>query len=231
MATGALAPAFWFTALDDDGAIAPGALLNFFLSGTSTPATVYHDANLGTPWTQPAVADTAGRIVVYLDPAVGNLKLIATDSLGVPLGPTVDPVTPTNAGVASGVGTAAFVFGSNSSAAIADLAYPAGATFDKLVPGTAVWLVDPATLSGTYKLEITAMQVVSGTLSVALVNLDGGSPDTPLAIATATSLTGEVSRSGAITFPSGGSSIHFGLKAKVSANEGFLIGAEIIRTA
>lgn len=229
MATGTLAPAFWFTALDDNGDIEPFALLNFYLSGTSTPATVYHDANLSTPWTQPAVADASGRIVVYLSPSTGNLKLIATDSLGVQFGPTVDPVTPTNAG-ASGLGEV-FVFGSNSSAAITDTSYPAGATFDKLIPGTAVWLVDPATLSGTYKLEVTAVQETAGTLTIALVNLDGGAPDTPIATCAVTSLTGEVVDSGAIVFPAGGAPVHFGLKAKVSANEGFLINARIIRTA
>lgn len=230
MATGTLAPAFWFTAIDDDGLIMPGALLSFFLSGTSTPAVVYHDADLLVPWTQPAVCDAAGRIVVYLDPAIGNLKMTMTDSLGVPTGPTVDPIGPTNAG-ASGISSDVFVFGSNSADEVTNTTYAAGATFNFLHPGTGVWTVDPATLSGTYVLEAMGVQLVGGTLTVALMNLDGGSPDTPIATCAITSLTGQVVRSAAITFPAGGTPIHFGIKCIVSANSGFLITARITKTA
>lgn len=229
MALGTLAPAFWFTALDDNGVIMPGALLSFFLSGTSTPATVYHDADLSAPWTQPAECDMFGRIVVYLDPAVGNLKLTMTDADGNPVGPTVDPVTPTNAG-ASGLGTV-FDFGSNSAAVVTQTSYNSGATFDQLQPGSSVWNVDPATLSGTYVLEAQGVQDTAGTLTVALVNLSDGSPDTPIATVAITSTTGERGQSAAIVFPAGGAAKNFGIKPKVSANSGFVIGARIVRTA
>ncbi len=229
MASGALAPSFWFTALNNDGAILPGALLNFYLSGGSTPALVYHDGDLLTAWTQPAVADANGRIVVYLNPATGNLRLIMTDSLGVPVGPTVDPVTPTNAGSA-GLGEV-FVFGSNSSANITATSYPSGAGYDKLHPGTSVWIVDPASLSGTYVLEAVGVQTTSGTFTAALVNLTDGAPDTPLVESAITSLTGQTVQSAAIVFPAGGSNKSFGVKTKVSANDGYLIGARIVRTA
>jgi hypothetical protein len=232
MAVGTLAPAFWFTAIDDDGLIMPGALLSFFLSGTSTPAVVYHDGDLLVPWTQPAVCDAAGRIVAYLDPATGDLKMTMTDALGVPVGPTVDPVTGTGgAGGPGGVGAEIFSFGSNSSAVITATAYASGATYDTLHPGTGVWLVDPATLTGTYALEVMGVMSAAGTLSVSLMSLDGGAPDVPIATATLTSLTGAVAQSGAITFPAGGVAIHFGLKTIVSANDGFLISARIVRTA
>jgi hypothetical protein len=228
MATGALAPQFFWTAFDNNGAIMPGALLNFYLSGTSTPALVYHDANLGSAWTQPVVCDSFGRAVIYLNPATGNLKLIMTNSLGVPVGPTVDPVGPVNAGIST-LGEV-FVFGSASSSPITQTTYNSGATFDKLQPGSSVWSVDPATLTGTYVLEATGVQDTAGTLSVALVNLSDGAPDTPIATATITSLTGAVAQSGSITFPSGGTAKLFGIKTKVSANTGFLIGARIMRT-
>ena len=229
MAVGTLAPMFWWTAIDDVGAIIPGAIMNFYLSGTSTPATVYHDADLASAWTQPPECDAFGRFLAYLDPSVGNLKLIMTDPDGVPVGPTVDPVTPTNAG-ASGLGEV-FVFGSQSSSPVTVTSYPSGASFATLHPGTSVWAVDPATLTGTYKIEATGVQDTAGTLSVAIVNLTDGAPDTPLATATITSLTGEVATSGAITFPAGGAVKQFGIKTKVSANTGFLIGVRVVRTA
>ena len=229
MATGALAPMFWWTALDDDGAVMPGALMNFYLSGTSTPATVYHDADLADPWTDPVEADANGRFVAYLDPAVGNLKLIMTDADGVPVGPTVDPVGPTNAGIST-LGTV-FTFGSNSVSPITQTTYNSGATFDTLQPGAQVWEVDPATLSGTFVLEATGVQDTAGTLSISLVNLSDGAPDTPIATVTITSTTGAVDQSSAITFPAGGTVKQFGIKAKVSANTGFVIGAIIKRTA
>lgn len=228
MATGTLAPAFWFTAIDDDGLIMPGALLSFFLSGTSTPATVYHDADLSTPWTQPAECDANGRIVVYLDPAVGNLKMTMTDADGVSVGPTVDPVTPTNAGT-SGLGTI-FDFGSASSSPITQTSYTSGATFDKIQPGSSVWNVDPATLTGTYVLEAQGVQDTSGTLTIALMNLSDGAPDTPIATVAVTSTTGARGQSSAIVFPAGGAAKNFGIKAKVSANTGFVVGARIVRT-
>ena len=229
MATGSLAPAFWWTALTDAGVPIDGAKLYFYLSGTTTPAPVYHDANLNTAWAFPAVTDSAGRIVVYLDPSVGNLKMIQTDENDVPVGLTVDPITPTNSG-AAGLGEV-FVFGSNSSASVTVTSYPSGAGYDKLHPGTSVWIVDPATLSGTYVLEDVAVQTTSGTFTAALVNLDSGAPDTPLVTCATTSLTGETVQSSAITFPPGGSEISFGIKTKVSANDGYLIGARIVRTA
>ena len=230
MATGTLAPAFWFTALDDNGAVLSGALLYFYLSGTSTPAPVYQNATLTTAWAFPAVCDSSGRIVVYLDPAVGDLKLIAKTAAGVQFGNTIDPVTPTNAGV-SGLGII-FDFGSNSNAPVTQTTYTSGAGYDKIQPGSAVWIIDPATLTGTYKLETQGVQdTAGGTLTNALMNLSGGAPDTPIATCAITSSTGEVVTSSAITFPAGGANVTFGIKPKVSANTGFVVAARIVRTA
>lgn len=225
---GALAPSFWFTALSDAGVPLNGGKLYFYLSGTATPADVYHDAALSTAWTFPAVTDSAGRIVVYLDPAIGNLKLIMTDADDVPVGDTVDPVVPTNFGVGLGE---VFVFGSNSTAAITATSYPSGATFDFLQPGSVPWRTNPALLTGMHILEVVGVQRTAGTLSVALVNLTDGAPDTPIATATITSLTGEVAQSSVITFPASSSLRNFGIKSKVSANSGFVIGARIVKTA
>lgn len=229
MATGALLPLPWWNPLDDTGLIMPGAKLYFYLSGTSTPATVYHDADLNSAWTDPAVADAYGRIIIYLDPAVGNLKLIVTDADDVAIGSTIDPVTPVNAGL-SGLGTI-FDFGSLSTSPITQTTYNSGATFDTLQPGASVWVVDPATLTGTYVLEAQGVQDTAGTLTIALVNLSDGAPDTPIATVAITSLTGSVGQSADIVLPAGGTEKNFGIKCKVSANTGFVVGARIVRTA
>jgi hypothetical protein len=224
---GALAPAFWFQFLDDAGIPVSGTKLYFYLSGTLTPAPVYKNSDLSTAWAFPAVADSAGRIVVYLDPSVGNLKLIVTDSLDVPFGPTVDPIAPTNANM-DALGDI-FVFCANSASLVTATTYPSGATFDKLQPGSSVWSVDSASLSGTYVLEVVGVQNVAGTLTVALVNLSDA-PDVPIATATITSLTGERAVSGVITFPAGGTAKLYGIKSKTSANSSFVIGARCSRT-
>ena len=54
MATGTLAPCFYFTALDTNGVPLVAAQFYFYLSGTLTPATVYQDADLNTAWAFPA---------------------------------------------------------------------------------------------------------------------------------------------------------------------------------
>jgi hypothetical protein len=232
VAVGSLFVTPWFEALDDDGLIMPGAQLFFFLSGTSTPATTWADGDLLVPQTHPVIADSFGRAVVFLSPAVGDLKFILENNLSVQVGPTTDPVTPSGAGGGpGGVGAELFVFGSQSATNITATVYATGALYSALHPGTGVWLVDPATLTGTYALEVMGVMTAAGTLSVSLVNLDGGAPDVPIATATLTSLTGAVAQSGTITFPAGGAAIHFGIKTIVSASDGFLIAARIIRTA
>lgn len=68
MSAGTIMPAPWFTGLDDDGNPISGGFLYVYMAGTSDEATVYHDADLGTPWTQPIELDGAGRAVVFLEP-------------------------------------------------------------------------------------------------------------------------------------------------------------------
>lgn len=55
--------------LDANGNIMPGCYMQFYASGTTTPADVYSDADLTTPLSNPVVSDSAGRFpVIYLDP-------------------------------------------------------------------------------------------------------------------------------------------------------------------
>lgn len=224
----ALAPYETRIYLDDNGDPLNGGFVYTYVTGSSTPATTYSDSS-GTQNTNPIELDSSGRCQIYLNPAVAY-KFSVTDADGNPVGYTVDPVNAVNAGT-SGLGEI-FVFGSNSSSPITQTSYASGATFDKLQPGSAVYAVDTANLpAGTYKLQVTGVQTTSGTLTVAIVNLSAGAPDTPLATCAVTSTTGEVVTSAAITFPAGGSTSQFGIKPKVSANSGYLIGAALVRTA
>lgn len=57
--------------LDANGAIMPGCYLQFYESQTTTPATVYADAGLTTPLTNPVVSNAAGVFpAIYGDSAV-----------------------------------------------------------------------------------------------------------------------------------------------------------------
>lgn len=72
--------------VDDAGAIAVGAKIYVYQAGGSTPAVVYHDADLSTPWVQPIVTNAAGNstdpIFVATSP---SLKVNVTDANDVQL--------------------------------------------------------------------------------------------------------------------------------------------------
>lgn len=69
----------------------PGALLFFYLSGTSTPTNTYSDQGLTVPNTNPVVANQAGQFPsIFLDPAI-TYKVVLTDRLDVQVW-TADPV-------------------------------------------------------------------------------------------------------------------------------------------
>lgn len=231
MASGTLAPAFWYQALDDTGVAVPGALVNFFASGTSTRLTAYADAALTVPLSNPQACDSAGRLVIYFSATA--YKIIVTTPGGVPIGPTVDPVTATGSSGTGLVGAQlgdVFVFGGDPTSPVTAVAYPSGPSYDKLHAGTAVFIFDSGTLApGTYIIEATGVMNAAGTLSVALMNLSDGAPDTPLASATITSTTGEVVASGPITFAPAGAGKGYGIKTKVSANSGEVWGIRLFR--
>jgi len=213
---------------DDNGNPLAGGFVYTYLSGTSTPATTYSDST-GTPNSNPIELDSSGRTqAIYLDAL--SYKFVLKDADGVAVGFPIDPVTSVAVGAGAGVGSI-FTFGGNPAAAVTTTGYPSGATFDTLHPGTAVYVVDSADLVGTYALQANGLMFTGGTLTVAIVNLIDGAPDTPLATCSITSLTGEVATSGAITFASGGVEKQYGIKVKVSANTGFAWGISLIRTS
>jgi len=223
-----LAPYVFWQSLDGTGVALALGTVSVYLAGTSTPATTY-TTSTGTANAWPVQLDSEGRAVVYLDPAI-SYKFVIKNAAGVVIpGGTQDVIAAVGAGSA-GLG-AIFEFGGLGSSPITVTTYPSGATFDFLHPGTAVYATDSATLTGTYVLQVTGVMVTSGTLTVALVNLSDGSPDTPIATATITSLTGAVATSTAITFGAAGTVKNYGIKTKVSANSGYAWGAKLVRTA
>src|SRR5271155_5687384 len=58
-------------AVDANGAPLPGALLQFYVTGTTTPTNVYSSAALVTALSNPVAADAGGLFVpIYLAPTV-----------------------------------------------------------------------------------------------------------------------------------------------------------------
>ena len=79
------------------GIVAPGAVLSFYLSGTSTPSTAYLDAALGTATGATLTADSSGRFEPFWLGAWAY-RMTLRDSLGaVVWGPT-DDITNTSIG-------------------------------------------------------------------------------------------------------------------------------------
>lgn len=224
---GTLSPSPVFQGWTDAGLPLDGGLLNVYASGTAMRATTYSDAALTTPNSNPVVLNSAGRATVYLSSA--SFKFVLTDSLGAVVW-TADPVQSVAAGATSGLGEI-FVFGGDPNTPVTVTAYPSGATFDKLHGGTAVYVIDSGNLAGgTYILEAMGV-VAAGTLTVAIVDLDDGAPDTPLATLTIISATGARAQSGAITFAAAGVAKTYGIKVKQSAGTGYAWGARLVRTA
>lgn len=112
-------------------------------------------------------------------------------------------------------------------------AFPSGATGDKLAPNTGIWNVDSVLLTGTYKLEAVLASEGGATVSLELVNLTDGSPDTALVTITSTSATGQRVQSSAITFAGAGAAKDYGVKLKSSsgASHAWAWSIRVIRTA
>jgi len=229
MPTYTLAPYEQRQYFDDNGdPLALGKLWTY-VTGTTTPLDTYSDS-IGSLNANPVVLTASGRCRLYLQPLA--YKFILTDANDVAVGLTMDPVTASASAVGAGSGLGeVFSFGGAADSPITVTSYPSGATFDFLHAGTAVFAENSANLSGTYVIQVTGRMDTSGTLTVAIVNLSDGAPDTPLATATATSLTGEVATSGAITFGAAGTTKRYGIKTKVSANTGFAWGVHLVKTA
>lgn len=84
-------------ALDENGEPISGAKWRFYLTGTTTPATVYADADLSTPLGAFITADSAGRFApAYLDDDV-VYRAVLEDADGAQISPyDIDPVEEAN---------------------------------------------------------------------------------------------------------------------------------------
>jgi len=83
------------------GAVSPGCKANFFLTGTTTRTNTFTDSALGTPSTNPVIANAAGEFAtIYLDPdVIYKLTLDDTDdALIYTEDPIQDALTQSNIG-------------------------------------------------------------------------------------------------------------------------------------
>lgn len=116
------------TVIDSTGVPIPGALLFFYVSGTSTPLNTYSDVALTVPNTNPVQANAAGVFPNIFMPGV-DYKVVLTDSLLNQIW-TADPV---NTGFSP---TANWVVAGGTSDAITALFSP---PITSLVDGQIVW--------------------------------------------------------------------------------------------
>ena len=228
MSTGTLSPVGKQQFLDDNGDPLAAGLLYTYAAGGSTPATTYNDPDLAPAHANanPIVLDAAGRCTIFLD--ASSYKYVLKDSNGVTVW-SQDKIQSYAVGQSGGLGEI-FTLGGDPTSPVTATDYPSGATLDKTHAGSAEYDVDSANLPGTYALECMCIGS-GGTLTVALVNLSDGAPDTPLVSVTSTSTTGERKVSSAITFAASGATKAYAIKAKVSAGHGYAWAAKITRTA
>lgn len=76
---------------DDNGAPGAGYVASFFLSGTTTPETVYTDTGVSIPAGTSVTANAAGRFAQTFHPGGVSLKCVITTPLGATV-ETLDPV-------------------------------------------------------------------------------------------------------------------------------------------
>lgn len=85
-----LLPFYLMRQWTNDGKLASGGFLYFYQSGTSTPKTVYQDAALTIPHTNPVQLDASGSAVVFLGSGAYRVKLC--DQAGAQVAPPVDGI-------------------------------------------------------------------------------------------------------------------------------------------
>jgi len=227
--TGSIAPAPWFTAFDNDGSIIPGALIETFAAGTSTPLATYSDLALTIPNSNPVVCDSAGRCTMYCLAATYKYVMKRPDGSLVRSQDDVPSTSVTTGGGATANET--FFFGGDITVPITATAYPSGTTYDKLHGGTSFYQVDSANLVGTYAIQAMLMGNDGATVTAAIMNLTDGSPDTPLAVVSSSSTTGALVTSANITFPAGGATKTYGIKVQVDTGSGFVWAVRLVRTS
>jgi hypothetical protein len=105
-------------AVDASGSPIPGARLQFYVTGTTTPTPVYAGASLATPLANPVTADSGGLFApIFLDPTVIYRTQLLTSA-----GSLIQDVDPVNGPIVNAAGSiaAAMIQGG---AAIANLGF------------------------------------------------------------------------------------------------------------
>ena len=93
-------------AVDASGMPVAGALLQFYLTGTTTPASIYASAGLATPLANPVAADAGGLFApIFLDPSVSYRAQLQTAGGTVirDIDPVFAPVTAPANSIAAGM--------------------------------------------------------------------------------------------------------------------------------
>lgn len=105
---GSVVPVVVLRALDSAGNPLSGALLQVYLTGTTTPSPFYTSSSLATPLSNPVVADSTGSFPpMFADPAITYRTQIKTaGGVLLPSGdvdPAVRPFTPAAGSITSGM--------------------------------------------------------------------------------------------------------------------------------
>lgn len=218
MPSGTLMPMPNIQYFDNNGVPLAGGKLYTYLAGTTTPTPVYTDSQLLVPHPNPVILDAAGRAgAVFL--AALSYKFILKTSTDVTIW-TVDNVQATNVG--QDIIGEVFSFGGDSTSPFAQTSYPVGVTVDKTHAGTSLLRLDSTNLpAGVYVLEGMLLSSAGGLLTLALVNLTDGTPETPLVEINTTSTTGALVTSGPITFALPGAPKDYAIKVKIASGDGF----------
>lgn len=224
---GTVMPSPKFVGLDGTGAPLSGGKLYTYAAGTTTPLSTYQDANLGVANTNPVILDSAGRAVVFL--TANTYKFTLTD-VNDQLVWTVDGVASTGLSQSIvGVGGIVHEFGGLEMSPVTSTSYPTGTDYTSCHADTSWWSLDSALLIGSFGLRGMIVAPGGDTVTVAIVNLSDGSPNTPIATISSASTTGETVISTAIPFAAAGTAKIYAIKAKVSAGSGFSWGLEVTR--
>lgn len=165
-----------------NGVYAPGAKATFYLSGTTTPATVYADADLSVPHVSPMVADSYGVFAQAFTGGANELKAVITAADDTVVA-TIDPV-PLTTSTGTGASEVSFTpvtgnAGTNAQDAIAN-----NTTEVNKVKGIGALAANG--LIARTGADTYAARTITGSDGVTIANGDGasGNPTLSLGIAT-----------------------------------------------
>ena len=100
-------PYYILREFDNAGKLLSGGKMYFYISGTSTPKTVYADAALTTPLPNPVILSASGTKDIFLGSGAYRVKL--TDQYDAQVAPPLDGIVGSAAGSAEGT-NASFAF-------------------------------------------------------------------------------------------------------------------------